>query len=183
MENKFWKDLSDESKKDLRLKYNSQQDNETSGFWMKSCMEALFGKENLKDVIGTWDDVIDKKSKYIDSDYFVCPYISGNTDGIVYPREQTSSDIIAKNVAAFKIYKLIELGYGGVITNEEWENPSTNKYCIHLTVAKDIEKGYKIGFKVHNSTKHFIAFHTQEQMTRFMSYPENIELIKKYYMF
>ena len=177
MENKFWKDLSKESKEELRLEYKSQSDSEIPGFWMKTCMEALFGKENLTDYINTWDDVVGKNGKYVDSDYFVGQYITGNTDGIIYPREQTSSDIIAKNVAAFKIYKLIELGYGGVIKKEDL----FDGHCVWSIIPHIDKSSKRVSYCViKDDSCHLLSFHTKEQAESFLD--NNFDLVKSYCM-
>lgn len=74
-------------------------------------------------------------------------------------------------LALFKIHQLIEVGYGGNVTNEEWEKA----YIISCTADKI--------FTVHaTNCIHTIAFHTKEQAEEFLSYPENAQLLKDYFM-
>lgn len=65
--------------------------------------------------------------------------------------------------------------YGGVITDEEWDNEDMLKYCIccyQNRIECESAKNYK----------HFLAFHKEAQRDKFMSYPENIQLVKDYLM-
>lgn len=64
--------------------------------------------------------------------------------------------------------------YGGAITDEEWNN-DTIKYCVH---------GWLDAVAYENSKyhKHFLAFHTEDQRDKFMSYSENLQLVKDYLM-
>lgn len=65
--------------------------------------------------------------------------------------------------------------YGGSVTAEEWNNENIPKYCIEKRfncICKSILYG--------NYT--FLAFRTNKQRERFMSYQENIQLVKDYLM-
>ena len=64
--------------------------------------------------------------------------------------------------------------YGGQITNEEWKN-CEGKYIV--TVYGD---EIDLCSSVH--TRHLVAFHTAEQRERFLSFPENVQLVKDLYM-
>lgn len=81
-------------------------------------------------------------------------------------------------LALLKIHQLIEVGYGGNITNEEWEDTSTIKFVIDI-YKYNIEFNFIITF--YNYISH-IAFHTKEQAEEFLKYPENIQLLKDYFM-
>lgn len=64
--------------------------------------------------------------------------------------------------------------FGGVVSDEEWENEDINKYCIlrnHNEILKDF----------FTSSFHFLAFHTAEQRELFIK--ENKDLLKDYLMF
>lgn len=65
--------------------------------------------------------------------------------------------------------------YGGEITDEEWKNPSIPKYNIICGLGNIIGT---LGYNV----KHITSFHTREQRDKFMSIPENIQLVKDLYM-
>lgn len=65
--------------------------------------------------------------------------------------------------------------YGGKISNEEWNNPDIKKYCI-------IRNNMSIDYCLKRFEYEFLAFHTEDQRTRFTSYPENVQLVKDYLM-
>lgn len=86
-----------------------------------------------------------------------------------------SDDRSLKSVLAFlKIHQLIETGYGGNIRDKEWSGSSTSKYAIFPTLV--VDPVYYLCSKTH------IAFHTKEQAVEFLKYPENIQLLKDYFM-
>ena len=63
--------------------------------------------------------------------------------------------------------------FGGVITDEEWNNPNVYKFCI--------ERSYdRIDVEWFNNIYHFLAFHTKEQRNLFLK--ENEDLVKDYFM-
>lgn len=80
--------------------------------------------------------------------------------------------------ALFKIHRLIEVGYGGNVTNEEWKSKK-DKWIINLICSKN---GYS--FIVLKTTyfvdKCHIAFHTEKQAREFIRYSENIQLLRDY---
>lgn len=81
--------------------------------------------------------------------------------------------------ALFKIHQLIEVGYGGNVTNEEWKDTTTTKFTIVLYYT--IMSGFE--FAIHSTTcVHNMAFHTREQAEKFLKYPENVQLLKDYSM-
>lgn len=63
--------------------------------------------------------------------------------------------------------------YGGEITDEEWEKDNC-KYAIEVSNGKIYESWCK--------TKYLIAFHTKGQLQKFLSFPENVQLVKDFYM-
>lgn len=77
-------------------------------------------------------------------------------------------------VSVFKIYIIIELGYGGVINEKEWKNDALMKYAL-------IDVDGTIAYNDTTDDYAFMAFHTEQQREEFMSYPENVELVKQYY--
>lgn len=77
-------------------------------------------------------------------------------------------------IAMLKISQLMPY-YGGTITNEEWNDKNIVKCCISCW-GKNIESVYS------KNCRYFLAFHTDEQRERFMSYPENVQLVKDYLM-
>lgn len=65
--------------------------------------------------------------------------------------------------------------YGGTFTKYDWENPEIRKYTIVNN------KGH-LYCSINHHIYHLVAFHTVEQREAFMSRPENIQLLKDYYM-
>ncbi|MCH5167913.1 MAG: hypothetical protein J1F35_08550 [Erysipelotrichales bacterium] len=156
--------FTEEEKKKLRDEYNSSYRTPNDRY----ILECTFGKENLqpKPEIKTWDDV--KK---------VYPNTYGNENIELFPCNEFVWDakLIRKNIAMLKIAKLIELGYGGIVTEEEWENEDIRKFSI---VRFKKKLSYAHGFAAYE----FVSFHTPEQREKFLSYPENKKLVEQYYM-
>ena len=171
-----WDNMPKEEKEQIIQKYShllQVSDNDDS--WEvrmcanseKETLITLYGKENLQPkpkIPKTWDDV---KNAY--------PKTYGNENIELFPYHEFAWDIklTHKNIATLKISKLIELGYGGMVNEEEcedgWEiTPIQNELVIQHSFTAD---------------KPFVFFHTQQQAEEFMSYPENVELIRQYYMF
>lgn len=124
--------------------------------------DDLFGKENLQlKSIKTWEDV--------EKEFPASRTLWSNIFTFV-----DNDSLRLKLILTYKIAKLIELGYGGVITSEEWENDEW-KYVISCDKRELLKE--KTCHK-----RMFIAFHTQEQRDEFMSYPENIDLVRYYFL-
>lgn len=168
--NTIWPKLSEEEKQDIIQKYkNSEFSTE------KIILEDLFGKDNLnpKPQINTWKDVVEQTGYDITDAFVELPDGSGD-DCIWYQKDKTLKTIVNKVIATFKIPKLIEVGYGGIVTDEEWKYPNKSIYIIaawdnKLQTAETTEEA-----------NDFIAFHTEEQRDRFLQYNE--QLCKDYFM-
>lgn len=109
--------------------------------------------------IKTWDELVKRQE-------FLTCYV--DIDGC----STAGSNIEKSALALLKISQLIGTCYGGNMT--EWEYPCVDKYIITPTLH--IEKVNYKSFKSH------IAFHTKEQAEEFLSYPENVQLLKDYFM-
>lgn len=81
-------------------------------------------------------------------------------------------------LALLKIHQLIEVGYGGNVTNEDWKNPYLAKYDI----IPDTAHSDKLCVRCVGFVKSVIAFYTKEQAEEFLSKPENVQLLKDYFM-
>lgn len=109
-----------------------------------------------------------------------CIYTLDNT----YLSSNNNKRIIEKSaLALLKIHQLIEVGYGGNITNKEWlRNTNTPIFIIVIDPYKDnfmrIDSVYD-GFE--HGVYH-VAFHTKAQAEEFLSYHENLQLLKDYFM-
>lgn len=129
----------------------------------------LFGDENIgtKPNIRTWEDVEKEHPEY---------FKSHNTPNPKFiPSQELRDKLLNKTMAMYKIVALIELGYGGMVTDEEWRNEDINKFSI-------VCEENRLSIDCLPEERHFISFHYVQQAEEFMSYPENVELIKRYYM-
>lgn len=163
-QDKRWACLSDNEQAKWREDYKYNVD--AGAIESMKIIEELFGSHNLNPKIKTWKDV---KEEYMLRADTRTSYI------IDMDKKCYSEKLVLKALATIQIAKLIELGYGGVVTEEEWKDHTNFKYCVE---REDNELTYthnKIGYS-------FIAFHTPEQREEFMSYPKNLQLIKDYYM-
>ena len=164
-QDKIWNDLSEDYKEDHRHFYKTYKDfaEETNFYTICRQMEKTFGIHNLnpKQTPKTWEDVVK-----LHEDYY---YIGGNTSGV-------SDALKKKAVATLKIAKLIELGYGGMVSEEEWKDSNTLKHIVYCTTNNklSIQSQY-------TPFKHFVAFHTKQQAEEFMSYESNRKLVEMYY--
>lgn len=133
-----------------------------------SKLEELFGKENLQfePKIKTWEDIEKAYPRY-----------RREASTLTMIPGAKTMELINKITATYKIAKLIELGYGGMITDEEWRDETISKYCIGLNMNGELSGECKKG-----NSHEFIAFHTLQQAEGFMFYQENRTLVEQYYM-
>ena len=143
-----------------------------------SMLGKLFGEENLQPEpkIKTWEDVV----KYT----LVNPLTVLESAG--YAEDICDEKIGNKVEATLKIAKLIELGYGGMITEEEWKLSSsyTSETTIWTIVCEYKAESKEPQFRIARNwdQPELVSFHTKEQAEEFMSYPENRKLVEQYYM-
>ena len=185
-QDKLWNDLSEETREAYREKYKfhlvDSQKNLMGDDWDKNIirsqtivkeLETMFGEHNLNPkppTPKTWEDVEKDRE---DEDCYFCEI------GNAIHKNYVEGKLAAKLLATYKIAKLIDLGYGGQITDKEWENSDINKFSI---VPYDTKEGLKIVTHIFNSDKRFISFHTLSQAEEFISYKSNIKLAKQYYI-
>jgi len=113
-------------------------------------------KKNEVKEIHTWDDlVVSRENKCYDWTYGLA---------------------IKSLIAEFKIKELMPY-FGGAITDKEWENKSLEKTVIHKLNGDG--KPYLIKVFTY---RRFLAFHTEKDACNFMSYPDNVQLVKDYLM-
>lgn len=98
------------------------------------------------------------------------------------PRDSTyvnlnifKSEKYAKSALALAQISQLMPYYGGEITDEEWKDVRLRKYGL-------LFYNHKLATNIYYDTKQMIGFHTEEQLNRFMSFPENVQLIKDLYM-
>lgn len=176
----IWDELSEEDRIFLRKSYQEMKEisNKNKDLYDNMLedqvkrLEEIFGKENLKckPPIKTWEDY----EKILSEDALA--NINNTLDNIAHlPRIDfnRSNPIYKKMVATYKIARLIELSYGGMITEEEWENPEKAKYIL-------VERKGIIVDDITYTYRNFIAFHTKEQLGEF--FKNNYQLCKEYYL-
>lgn len=161
-----WDNMPKEEKEEIIKAYQKDLKKEDMSFF-EGCVETfeqLFGKENLQSKlkIRTWEDC---QKMNEDSNFFM-----RIADNLELPDK-----VYSKCIATLKIAKLIELGYGGMVTDEEWKDRNIIKYCITRVNNKWM-------YATRTDHFQFIAFHTSKQMDEFMSYPENVKLVEQYHM-
>lgn len=92
-------------------------------------------------------------------------------------------DIEKSVLALLKIRQLIEIGYGGNVTNDEWDDINIKKwFFMPVAFYSPDEEIFNIVYAHNRSYKRAIAFHSEEQAKEFLKYPENVELLKDYFM-
>lgn len=113
----------------------------------------------------TWSDIKEEEK------------FQGNAAIVVNKEELIETPIIKSTNALLKIHQLIEVGYGGNVTEEEWNRYCYPKYFIEYNNESKIFKVMEFSY-----SRSHIAFHTKEQAEEFLKYPENIQLLKDYFM-
>lgn len=120
----------------------------------------------------TWEDIPRVNGCYMNNSHIYTGY-EGK------PCEENKdiylTDKYAKSALALAQISQLMPYYGDEITNEEWGNAEW-KYSVAVNHKGDIT------IRTTVNIKDIIAFHTAEQRDRFISFPENIQLIKDLYM-
>lgn len=138
-----------------------------------STFECIKFKKRIE--VNTWEDIESVKGFYISNTYGNSHV---NTD--VNKNDSWDKNIFidiqhAKSTLAMAQISQLMPYYGGAITKEEWGDFGLAKYVI-TRCGNDSETG------VAHSYYEFLAFHTEEQRDRFLSFPENVQLVKDYLM-
>lgn len=119
----------------------------------------------------TWSEFVEKDNRAITYNLEV-------TYNEYQPHSTSYTPIEKSALALLKINQLIEVGYGGNVTNEDWKNPYLAKYDI----IPDTAHSDKLCVRCVGFVKSVIAFYTKEQAEEFLSKPENVQLLKDYFM-
>lgn len=130
-------------------------------------------EEQKPKVPKTWNDSLFNSNSIV----YELSYIDNDKNHIL---TSTGISPIEKSaIALLKIRQLIEVGYGGNVTNDEWVNDikENNLWSVYFDYYDN--KFYPIFTAGHFT---HVAFHTKEQAEEFLSYPENIQLLKDYFM-
>lgn len=171
-QDQLWKELSEESKKAILEEYNDGSFDDWNGI---QALEVTFGTHNLnpKPQIKTWEDVIDnEKFEEIDSTYVELEDFLINKD--------MDNKLRNKILATYQIQQLINLSYGGMVSEEEWNDCNIPKYS--LLPREWMGKDFDVVEVYCKQQMNFISFHTKQQSEEFMSYESNRRLVEQYFM-
>lgn len=137
-----------------------------------STFECIKFKKKVE--VNTWKDIRTLSGTLITSksDFYHVPKVP--VDHIVDKNIFISKKYAKAALALAQISQLMPY-YGGEISNEEWKDDNW-KYGIEASAAGLIFSTTL----THN--KHIVAFHTAAQRNKFLSFSENIQLIKDLYM-
>ena len=176
-----WDKLSEGEKEKTRKYYSEfvnlaengiDEEERIVNYHLKVAFEVWLGKENLQPEpkIKVWEDVEKKGLVHADT---------GSTYLLDIDKKHYTKELALKALATLQIAKLIELGYGGMVTKDEWGDNNCRKYTIDYypqDKRRFVAADYCIGeYK-------FIAFHTTEQRDEFMSHESNRRLVQQYYI-
>lgn len=167
----FWNGLTIDEKRCFIEKYQILKQGNFVDKLLAELLENKFGKDVLEEKqIKTWEDVEDN---YVEYQKYVA--VSNDIEeGIINIEDK----LRLKLLATYRISKLIELGYGGVVNEEEWKDKDIKKWCI--VPCNSINDIQRVAF-YSRSAKKFIAFHTEQQAKEFMSHESNRKLVEMYY--
>ena len=137
-----------------------------------STFECIKFKKKVNE-INTWKDI-----KFISGSFINNSAVITNVP--IIPKEDDDKNVFVSEKYAKSALALAQISqlmpyYGGEITNEEWNNSFIKKYGI--TVYCNI-----ICKIVVVTNRNILTFHTQEQVDRFLSFPENVQLVKDLFM-
>lgn len=167
-----WKYLTPDEQNCFREKYRTLKDGNFVDWVLAECLEEKFGKDVLNSKpIKTWDDLI---ASLPDSG----EYSSNKFDNYILVRNVIPCPELLKRKleAAYRIAMLIDAAYGGIITEDEWNNVECKKYAIlYRPYSKELF------IKDVWQKKYFFAFHTKKLAEEFLSNMENKKLALDYY--
>lgn len=138
-----------------------------------STFECIKFKKKVKEV-NIWNDIRTVSGVFITpkSKFYNVPKIP--VDHIVDKNIFISEKYAKAALALAQISQLMPY-YGGEITNEEWKDDNW-KYSIDV----DAKGLLYLSQVTHN--KQIVAFHAHTQRDRFLSFPENVQLVKDLFM-
>lgn len=158
-QDQLWNELSEESKKAILEEYDDGSFDDWNGI---QALEVTFGKHNLNPkppTPKTYDDIAKDKP---------------------FELADVNPKIHNKVIATAMIAELIEKGYGGMVSEEEWKDFYTPKYGIYCNQKGELIIG--IISAETEAKRTLIAFHTEFQLKEFMSHESNRKLVEMYYL-
>ena len=102
------------------------------------------------------------------------------SDCYIYKETEFDTPIEKAASALLKIHELIEFSYGGNVSGETWHSQK-DKWLIIPIYDKKL-CSFTITRTPFFADKCHIAFNSKEQAKEFLSYPENVQLLKDYFM-
>ena len=136
-----------------------------------STFECIKFKKKVE--VNTWKDIRTLSGTFITSksDFYHVPKVP--VDHVVDKNIFISEKYAKSALALAQISQLMPY-YGGEITNEEWTSEKLK--CAIVVIGNEI--------CVTNTwkTRYLIAFHTVGDRNRFLSFPENVQLVKDLFM-
>lgn len=126
----------------------------------------------FRPIAKVWSDIERIRGKFIDNISNIKSIECRKSDD---DKNVFISEKYAKSALAMAQISQLLPYYGGFFTDSEWQDSKVKKYCI-IRTRGDIE------FVENTFTYRFIAFRTSEHRKKFMSRPENVQLVKEYLM-
>ena len=99
------------------------------------------------------------------------------TSNPMYAETDSGTAIEKAASALLKIHQLIEVGYGGNVSRESWNDEGYGAWCVLYNYKT---RKFEIQHSV--SLMQLIAFQTLKQAEEFLLYTENVQLLKDFYM-
>ena len=151
-------------------------------------LEKLYGSHNLnpKPQIKTWDDVEKECGDILNTDIIDGEYLRSEFVNLNLSVVHFTEKIVDKCIATLKIAKLIELGYGGIVSKKEWKlSTSYIKETVLWTIVCEYkteckEPQFRIG--ANWAAPDLLSFHTKQQAEEFLSQESNRQLVQQYYL-
>lgn len=125
--------------------------------------------------VNIWEDIKRISGVYIDLESNIkadpcAKLLASDRNKLMYINEKH-----AKSALAMAQISQLMPYYGGPITDKEWKDAGKIKYCIENYLGS-------MEFTAAYCYSTLLGFHTEEQRDKFMSYPENVQLVKDYLM-
>lgn len=129
-------------------------------------IEFIFGKENLQSTCNVWSELINNHPGY-----------TADIDVMIKSISFAGGSVFKKLIATYKISKIVTLGYGGLLNDKEVREllPLWIVQCDYE--GKVFVEKYK-GVVIDK----LLTFRTKELAEKFISFKENVDLVKLYYM-
>jgi len=136
-----------------------------------STFECIKFKKKVNE-INTWKDIKFISGSFINNSAVI-------TTVPIIPKEDDDKNVFVSEKYAKAALALAQISqlmpyYGGEIT-EEWKNEDW-KFTVNVDAKGEINLNRSLHIK------ELIAFHTKTQRDKFLSFPENVQLVKDLFM-